>query len=147
MKPLQLSFLLFLLPIISTHAADDDAIKKDLQDLQGTWTMVSGSADGQDMPEEFAKQMRRVFTGNELTVTMGERIFFKAKVTVDPTKKPKTIDYEVTEGLTKGKRQFGIYELEEGKFKSSFAKPDAPRPEDFKPGEGRTVSTWTREKK
>ena len=146
MKPF-LSILVLLFTLIPTQAADDPAIKKDLQQLEGTWTMLSGSADGQEMPEEMMKQMKRIFTGNELAVTMGGQTFFKAKVTLDPSKKPKTIDYEMLEGVTKGKKQLGIYELEDGKLKSCFAKPDAPRPEDFKPGEGRTISSWTREKK
>ena len=47
--------------------------------------------------------------------------FFKAKFTIDPTKKPKTIDYAMTEGFTKGKTQLGIYELDGDTFRSCFA--------------------------
>ena len=75
--------------------------------------MVSGSADGQPMPESMRKQMKRVFKGDELTVTMGDQIFLIAKITVDPSKKPKVMDYEMTGGVTKGKKQLGIYELVE----------------------------------
>lgn len=34
------------------RAADDKAVKKDIAQLQGEWVMVSGSADGQSMPED-----------------------------------------------------------------------------------------------
>lgn len=121
---------------------------KDLALLQGEWTMVSGSVDGQPMPDQMREQMKRICRGNETTTLMGERVFLKAKITLDPSKKPKTIDYEMTEGFTKGKKQLGIYEVEGDTFKSCFGSPGAERPADFstKPGDGRTVSVWKRVK-
>jgi len=111
--------------------------------------MVSGSADGEAMPDDMRKTMRRSFNGDVLTVTRGGQVFFKAKITIDPSKKPATIDYEMTEGFTKGKKQLGIYEIDGDTFKSSFASPDGARPADFtsKPADGRTVTVWKREKK
>src|SRR6266513_258906 len=76
------------------------AFTVDRAGLQGEWTMVSGSADGEAMPEEMRKQMKRVCKKDEATVTMGELVFMKAKITIDPSKNPKTIDYEMTEGFT-----------------------------------------------
>ena len=110
--------------------------------------MVSGAADGQPMPEETRKQMKRVCKGDQTTTTMGGQMFIKAKITLDPSKKPKTIDYQMTDGLTKGKKQLGIYEVDGDTFKSCFGKPGAERPTDFtsKPGDGRTLSVWKREK-
>ena len=129
-------------------AEDNEAVKKDLAQLQGEWSMASGSADGQPMPEEIRKQMKRVCKGDEATTTMNGQVFMKAKITIDPSKKPKTIDYEMTEGFTKGKKQLGIYELDGDTFKSCFAAAGAERPTDFtsKPGDRRTVSVWKREK-
>ena len=129
-------------------AEDDQAVKKDLALLQGEWTMVSGSADGQPMPEEMRKQMKRICKGDEATTTMAGTVFIKAKITLDPSKKPKTIDYQMTDGFTKGKKQLGIYEVDGDTFKACFGKPDAERPTDFtsKPGDGRTLSVWKREK-
>ncbi|HKQ36746.1 MAG TPA: TIGR03067 domain-containing protein [Verrucomicrobiae bacterium] len=118
------------------------AVKDDGTQLQGEWSMVSGSADGQPMPEQMRKQMKRVCKGDEITVMMGDQTFLKAKIIIDATKNPKTIDYEMTEGVTKGKKQLGIYELDGDTFKSCFAKPGADRPTNFEPGEGRTVSVW-----
>jgi len=92
--------------------------------------------------------MKRVCKGDETTTTMGGQMFLKAKITLDPSKKPKTIDYQMTDGFTKGKKQLGIYEVDGDTFKSCFGKPDAERPTDFtsKPGDGRTLSVWKREK-
>lgn len=125
-----------------------EAAKKDLALVQGEWTMVSGSADGQPMPEEMRKQMKRVCKSDETTTTMGDRIFLKAKFVLDPSRHPKTIDYQVTDGFTKGKTQLGIYEVEGDTFKSCFASPGAERPKEFtgNPGEGHTVSVWKRNK-
>lgn len=130
------------------RADENEAVKKDLAQLQGEWVMVSGSADGEPMPEETRKLMKRVCKGDEITVMMGERVYIKAKITIDPSKKPKTIDYDMTEGFTKGKKQLGIYELDGGQFKSCFAAVGADRPKEFSSpaGEGRTLSVWKRQK-
>jgi uncharacterized protein (TIGR03067 family) len=124
-------------------------IKKELAKLQGDWSMVSGSADGTAMPDQMLKQMKRICKGDETTTTMAGQVYFKAKFTIDPSKNPKTIDYQMTEGFTKGKKQLGIYELDGDTFKSCFGKAGAERPKDFtsKPGDGRTLSTWKRDKK
>lgn len=128
-------------------AEDNPAIKKDMAQLQGEWSMVSGTADGQPMPDEMRRQMKRVCKGDELTVTSGGQLFIQAKVSIDPTRKPKTIDYEMIDGFTKGKKQLGIYELDGDTFKSCFGAPGAERPADFagKPGDKRTSSVWKRE--
>lgn len=150
MKAIQTALLIELvsLTISFGYAQENDAVKKDTAALQGEWSMVSGSADGQPMPAQMLNQMKRICKGNEVTTTMAGRTFFKAKITIDPSKTPKTIDYEMIEGFTKGKKQLGIYELDGDTFKSCFGKPDAERPTDFssKPGDGRTVSVWKRER-
>jgi uncharacterized protein (TIGR03067 family) len=150
MKTMRITLLTALaaVAISSALAADDQAVKKDMEQLQGEWSMVSGSADGQPMPEQMLKQMKRVCKGDETTTTMGGQTFMKAKITIDPSKKPKTIDYEMTDGFTKGKKQLGIYEVDRDTFKSCFGKPGAERPTDFtsKPGDGRTLSVWKRPK-
>jgi uncharacterized protein (TIGR03067 family) len=127
------------------NAADDEAVKKDLAQLQGEWMMVSGSADGQPMPDAMRKEMKRLCKGDQITVMMGTEVFLKAKFTLDPSKKPKMIDYEMTEGYTKGKKQFGIYELNGDTFKACFSSPGAERPTEFKAGAGLTLSEWKRQ--
>src|SRR5436309_3392680 len=133
MRTIRITFLIGLAAatISSAWADENEAVKKDLAQLQGEWSMVSGSADGQPIPDESRKQMKRVCKGNETTTMMGERVFLKAKITLDPSKKPKTIDYDMTDGFTKGKKQLGIYEVEGDTFKSCFAKPGEERPSEF----------------
>ena len=149
MKPLKGVLVAGIMASLASAIAEDSqAVKKDMATLQGEWSMGSGSADGQTMPEETCKQMKRVCKGDELTITMGERTFFKAKITIDPSASPKTIDYDMTEGPNKGKKQLGVYELDGETFKSCFGAPGATRPADFtsKTGQRRTLSVWKRQK-
>ena len=150
MKTIRNVFLIGLaaVAISPAWAEENEAVKKDMAQLQGEWLMVSGSADGQPMPDQMLKQMKRICKGDETTTTMAGQIFFKAKITIDPSKKPKTIDYQTTDGFTKGQKQLGIYEVDGDTFKASFGKPGAERPADLtsKAGDGRTLSVWKREK-
>ena len=126
-----------------------DASKKEMSDLEGEWSMVSGMANGQAMPKEFVQTGRRVAKDGETTITMGGRLYFKAKFSIDPSQKPKAMDYNMTEGPTKGKTHLGIYELQGDTVRFCFAAPGHDRPTDFtaKRGGQRTLSVWKREKK
>ena len=143
-----LSSALAIFAILSSSAAENETAKADLLALQGEWTMVSGSADGQPMPEAMVKEMKRVCKEDETTTTMAGQVYMKAKFTLDASKQPKTIDYQMIDGFTKGQKQLGIYQIDGDTFKSCFARPGAERPNDFttKPGDGRTLSVWKRDK-
>src|SRR4051812_29033321 len=112
MKTLVRLFVAIIAFALSTGwAADQKAIEKDQAQLQGEWTMISGARDGQAFPEEFMKGSKRVAKGNETTVIIGGQLLMKAKFTLEPSSKPKHIDYSVTDGSHKGKSQLGIYEV------------------------------------
>jgi uncharacterized protein (TIGR03067 family) len=150
MKTLPTAFLMGLAAVAMTTAwaEDEAAIKKDRVQLQGEWSMVSGSADGNPMPDAMRETAKRVCKGDETTVTIGEQLLMKAKFTIDPSRKPKTIDYQMIDGPTKGKKQLGIYEVAGDTVKFCFGSPGSERPPDFtsKPGDGRTLSVWKRKK-
>src|SRR3954449_7685602 len=121
--------------------APADAVKKDVAKFEGEWVMTSGERDGQVIPEEYLMKGRRAFKDGEVTVTLGDMLLMKAKVMLDPGKTPKTIDYDVTDGFFKGKKQLGIYEIDGDAVKFCFANPDQDRPTDFtaKAGSGRPL--------
>jgi uncharacterized protein (TIGR03067 family) len=131
--------------LVAADAAPD-AVKKELALFDGEWTMVSGERDGMHLPDDLVKTAKRVAKDGETTVTIGGSTFLKAKYTVDPSKKPKTIDYTLTDGPNKGKKQLGIYEIDGDLVKICFASPDAERPTEFttKADSGRTLSVWKR---
>lgn len=122
-------------------------IKTDLAALKGEWTMVSGERDGQTLPDEIVEGMKRVADDTETTVTMSGQRFMRAKYTIDPTQKLKTIDYVLTDGPNIGKTQLGIYEIiDDNMVRFCFANPGTERPKDFttKTGSNRTLSIWRR---
>ena len=125
-----------------------DANKKEMTQLEGEWSMVSGEANGQTMPKETVKSGKRVVKDGETTITIGGQVYFKAKFIIDPAKKPKAIDYAMTEGPTKGKTHLGIYELDGDTVKFCFAAPGQDRPTEFTAKEGSqcTLSVWKRDK-
>ncbi|MFT3882622.1 MAG: sigma-70 family RNA polymerase sigma factor [Gemmatales bacterium] len=122
-------------------------IKTDQTFLAGEWTMVSGERDGQTLPDDIVEGMKRVAADGETTVTLSGQRFMRAKYTIDPTQKPKTINYVLTDGPNLGKTQLGIYEIiDDNLVRFCFAAPGTERPKDFttKAGSNRTLSVWRR---
>jgi uncharacterized protein (TIGR03067 family) len=73
----------------------------------------------------------------------------KSKFTIDPTRKPKAIDFVGLEGPATGQKLHGIYELDGDTVRFCLAPADKDRPTDFtaKEGSGRMLSVWKRAKK
>ena len=140
---------LIVLGLSRAWGAETESSKKDLAQLQGEWSMASGIRGGQALPNEMLKNSRRVCKADETTVVIGGQLLMKARFTLDASKKPKTIDYQITDGTNAGKTQLGIYELEGDTVKFCFSAPGKERPTDLssKAGDGRTVSVWNRDKK
>jgi uncharacterized protein (TIGR03067 family) len=127
----------------------DDAIKKDRKQIEGTWRVVALEANGNKAMEEDVKKLTVVngADGTWSLVSEGSQIS-KGTSTIDPTKKPKTIDFTPTEGEAKGKLHLGIYELGEKTRKLCFAAPGKDRPAEFAsmPGSEHILVTFEREK-
>jgi len=136
-------------PEPASAPAKQAGLDKETARLEGEWTMLAGEINGQALPEEFLKNSKRIVKGNETTVIIGGQVFLKATFTVDTSKKPMTIDYTMTAGPTKGKKQLGIYEWDGDTVRYCFASPSKDRPTDFtaKPGSERTFSAWKKANK
>jgi uncharacterized protein (TIGR03067 family) len=135
--------------IATADDAKDQAIKKDRKQIEGTWRIVALEIDGYKAPDEDAKKLS-VVNGADGTWSLRseDREISKGTSTIDPTKKPKTIDFTVTEGDGKGNQHLGIYELGEKTRKLCFAEAGQDRPTEFssKPGSGHYLVTFEREK-
>jgi uncharacterized protein (TIGR03067 family) len=118
-------------------------------ELDGEWSMVSGSANGAALPESMLKTGKRISKDGVTTISLNGRLFFKAKYALDTSKKPAAIDYDMVEGPTTGQKQLGIYRLDVDTVTFCFSSPGNPRPTEFtsKSGSGWTLSVWKREKK
>jgi len=139
-----------LLPVLAVAlllgADKKDDAKKDLDKLQGEWTLVSGEREGQTIPEDIAKSLKRTVKGNKATVTRDGETLAQGTMTLDPAKKPKAIDIKL-EGMDQ--LIHGIYELKDDTFKICYGMPGTERPKEFATtaGSGLTLGVWKKAKK
>lgn len=127
----------------SVVIAQDNATKKDLAKLQGTWALVSGERDGKNVPEEEAKNTVITIRGSDFVFPDVSQIGTSAKGTIklDPTKNPKSIDSTSSKDGTKS---LGIYEFVGNGYRVCFAEPGKDRPQHFsaKSGSGNDLQVW-----
>jgi uncharacterized protein (TIGR03067 family) len=113
-------------------------------ELEGEWTMTSGSLDGKAMDAMAVSFGVRAMRGNRTTLMFGPQTMIDATFVLDPTKSPKEIDYEHSKGMFAGKKQLGIYECDGKTLKLCASTPGTPRPKDFGAAKGRNVTAFTR---
>jgi uncharacterized protein (TIGR03067 family) len=135
--------------IAAADEAKDAAIKKDRKQIEGTWRVVALVVNGDKASDEDAKKIT-VINGTDGSWSLcndGKEIS-RGPSTIDPTMKPKTIDFKPSEGEGKGQEHLGIYELGEMTRKLCFAPPGKPRPTEFssKAGSEHILVTFEREK-
>src|SRR5262249_14852105 len=120
-------------PVLRAADTDDD-VRKELKALQGKWKAVALEAGGKPLPKEMVPDFLYVVGADgKATGKMG-KVEYQAKVIVDPKKNPKTIDNVHETGAHKGKKQFGIYKVEGGKWVVCITAPGAKesdRPKSF----------------
>ncbi len=115
-------------------------------ELEGEWAMVSCIRDGMPVEKKLLPYGKRVDRANQVTVSFGPQVMFKARYSVDGTKQSKTIDFTHAEGVAAGQTQLGIYEVEGDRLKLCYAAPGSPRPENYEtaPADGKTMAVWRR---
>jgi uncharacterized protein (TIGR03067 family) len=124
----------------------DDAVKEELKKMEGTWLLVSGESNGEMMPAEMVKTIKAVLKGDKLSIHFGDNMVFEGTMTVDPSKKPKTMDTVTT--TDKDKKGLAIYELDGDNFKICVGNK-GERPKEFtgKKGSDCALYVYKREKK
>jgi uncharacterized protein (TIGR03067 family) len=127
-------------------AADDkdDAAKKALKKLSGTYDMVSGESRAEKLPEDRVKEAKLTIEGEKYTATFGGDAVM-GTLKVDPSKTPKEIDATDSEGKT----ILGIYQFDKDQFTVCFAPAGKERPKEFsvKDGTGDFIHVWKKKAK
>jgi uncharacterized protein (TIGR03067 family) len=141
--PLSVLALCFAVP---AGAADpkDEAVKKELKAFEGAWDGKSRLSDGKEEPAP-PGGAQLIFSGEKYTIKLGGKVTETGTFSIDPSKKPKTIDLTPTEGGEKGKKEQGIYELTGDDLKIAVAFGSSERPTDFS-GKKSEVYTFKRAK-
>ncbi len=139
--------LLCLVFLLGADGSKEAAIKKDLENFQGTWTLESMELNGKPLPENDRKKIRLNIQGENFVFDNGgggEPGLYK----IDPTQDPKTLNIVITEGNDKGKVYLVIYKFEDGKMIQCMELSNKNRPKEFtgKAGSGCALEVWQREK-
>jgi uncharacterized protein (TIGR03067 family) len=139
------SIILVAIVSIAADNPKDAAIKKDLEQLKGTWKATTYVKDGKPAPDTDLKMMKLIIAGDHVDFTKGKDIR-KSTYKLDPTQKPKALDIVMIDGPDKGKTLSGIYEITGDDFKICLAVLDRPRPKEFTAKPETILETWRREK-
>jgi uncharacterized protein (TIGR03067 family) len=148
-KLLSIGLFVLLLGTLPGQAADakDEAVKKEMKALAGTWEATKVKPTGQD---EVAPPPGTLLLVIGADGKYSEKLMGMENetgtLTVDPSKTPKTLDLMILEGNDKGKKQFGLYELKGDTLTIAFAEPGKDRPADLAGKGADAIVTFKRSK-
>lgn len=109
----------------------EDAIRRDLQQLRGTWIAVDIQHDGQK--ENPTGGLKWVIQDEKYENWVGNKKMETWKLTIDPTKRPKTIGAAFVGG---SRRLTGIYEVDGDNLKVCYDITGNGHPKDFTAPQG-----------
>lgn len=136
--------------LIAADGPQDDAVKKDLEKLQGTWVLVSAERDGKKLSEEEVKKTKITIKNDTFVFPDASGIGTSQKgiIKLFPSKTPKWMDSKATNDKAKEVTSLGIYEFTSDGYKVCFAPPGKDRPKEFTstPGSGHIHQVWKRQK-
>src|SRR4051812_39189045 len=84
--------------VLAADGFQGEAAKDELKKLEGTWVLVMSEQDGMKSDLNFASNSKMIIKGNKMTVYAGKAKSSEATITLNPSKKPKTIDAVQTFG-------------------------------------------------
>ena len=114
--------------------AADAPTKDDAEALKGNWSAISLTAGGRSAPEDLITKFKRSFDGKNYTNTADGQVVEQGGYTIDASKIPKTIDFDIKKGEGAGKKQLAIFQIEGDKLTLVVAEPGSPdRPKSIKP--------------
>jgi len=118
--------------LVAVTQPAQDAVKTELDKLQGDWTMVSQEIRGQKTPEETAKQNKLTVKGDQWTRSTAKGNVETVTFKIDPSKDPKTMDMTYVGPAGKESHWLGIYKLEGDTLTMCRVAGFKERPKEFK---------------
>jgi len=125
--------------------AQDDAAKKDLKLLQGTWVMAALEVNGTDVPANKLEGTVLTIKDDRYVVKVKDKLVTTAIIVLDAKKDPKELNMTPQDGDKKDKLQKAIYKIEGDTFKLARGlNPEQERPRQFAtwPDTNYFVVTW-----
>jgi uncharacterized protein (TIGR03067 family) len=136
--------LLLLAPL---RAEEKEAAKLDPAKLVGTWTYVSGEADGKKAPQDHFKNGSVEITKDTITLKSPEGNFVIA-YSVDAKKTPARISMKITKGPQgEGAKAEGIIALKGDELKLCYPAMGGEAPKEFRTKEGSKLHLFTLKRK
>jgi uncharacterized protein (TIGR03067 family) len=132
--PLVGLFVIGLASLASAGDGPEKMVQDDLAGLQGSWQIISYEKAAVKYPPcQLQLLPTLVFKGRDYTWADGET----GTITlIDPSKKPKIIEYKRTSGPMKNTTELAIYKIEGDSFTDCIAPPGAAEhPKDFSTSE------------
>jgi uncharacterized protein (TIGR03067 family) len=126
---MRIAFVLIALIAPATFADD----KSELKAIAGKWQVFEAEIDGKKVTETFKDLVLTIENGN-YTVKLGA-MEDKGTITVEPSKKPKSMDVTGTEGVNRGKTFPCIYELKDDTLTICYGLDFKTRPAELKTAE------------
>ena len=118
---------------------------KDLDSLQGSWSITALEVEGQPMPAAMLSDARVVIKGGRFKST-GMGAVYEGILELDPSRNPWKLDMKFDAGPEKGATNPGIYELDGDVLRICLNTRGSVRPSSFAttPGSGFALETLTR---
>lgn len=117
-----------------------DEPKKEPSKFKGKWSVVSISQGGTALPAEALKDFKCTFEDKKYNNVVNGEVAEEGEYTIDDSKSPKTIDFDIKKGQDEGKKQVGIFKIEDDKMTLVLGMPGATeRPTSFKVQAGSMV--------
>lgn len=101
-----------MLILTSGVRADDEAAKKFLAGMEGTWKVTTMRRGGEDAPGEVLNAITIVIKGNTMTLKIGKEEDKTATLVADPSQKPVALDLTPKDGPNAGKQMLGLVTVE-----------------------------------
>ena len=120
-------------------------MRRDLDLLQGVWTVTALELEGQKMPAAMLAKARIVIQGNRFTST-GMGADYAGTLDLNGSASPRQLSLKFDTGPEKGNTNLGIYEIDGDTWKLCLATQGSVRPSGFAcpPGSGFALETLTR---